>query len=140
MINSFHGEYSFLSNFHRCFCWYDNLYYPTVEHAYQSAKSLDLTQRHLFTNSDLTSGQAKRLGRKTKLRQDWEQIKLDVMEEIVSFKFNNNPILKQHLLKTRNEELIEGNNWGDTYWGVCKGVGENHLGKILMKVRKELNN
>ena len=74
--------------------------------------------------------QAKRLGRKVKLRDDWEEVKLEIMTEIVSQKFLQHPHLIEMLLQTGDEELIEGNKWD-----VCKGKGENHLGKILMKIR-----
>ena len=55
------------------------------------------------------------------------------------YKFSN-PDLKEKLLATGNEELVEGNWWGDQYWGICDGIGKNKLGKLLMKVRKELAN
>lgn len=65
-------------------------------------------------------------------------MKLGVMLELVQKKFH--PIFMQNrLLATDNAELVEGNYWGDRFWGVCKGEGENHLGKILMRVRKELH-
>lgn len=79
--------------------------------------------------------QAKRLGRKVKLRDDWEEVKLDIMTEVVSQKFLQHPHLIEMLLQTGDEELVEGNKWGDRFWGVCKGKSENHLGKILMKIR-----
>ena len=73
------------------------------------------------------------------LRKDWEQVKDDIMYEVVRAKFIQHPILAQQLLDTRDAELIEGNNWGDTYWGVCNGYGKNMLGRILMRVRDELS-
>lgn len=60
------------------------------------------------------------------------------MEDIVRDKFTRNEDLKAMLLATGDEGLIEGNWWGDTFWGECKGQGENHLGRILMKIRREL--
>jgi predicted NAD-dependent protein-ADP-ribosyltransferase YbiA (DUF1768 family) len=59
------------------------------------------------------------------------------MKQLLKLKFNN-PDLQQKLIATYPEELIEGNYWHDTYWGVCEGVGENHLGKLLMEIRNEL--
>ena len=82
--------------------------------------------------------EAKRLGRRVRLRSDWEQVKYDVMLDVVRAKFNQHPDLAQKLLATGDEELVEGNDWGDTYWGVCNGRGKNMLGKILMRVRAEL--
>lgn len=60
------------------------------------------------------------------------------MHDIVRAKFEQNPDLRQKLLSTGSEELIEGNTWGDTFWGVCKGSGQNWLGRILMFVRDEV--
>ena len=84
--------------------------------------------------------EAKKLGRRVELRPEWEYIKERVMFEIVLNKFNQNPQLAKMLLATGEEELVEGNTWGDRTWGVCDGVGQNRLGKILMKVRGLLKN
>lgn len=86
----------------------------------------------------LNPSEAKRLGRRVKLRDDWEEVKELVMYEICYHKFNQNPDIKRMLLNTGDAELIEGNTWGDCIWGVCNGVGNNLLGKILMRVRNEL--
>lgn len=82
-------------------------------------------------------GEAKRLGRKATLRLDWEKVKLTIMEDLLRQKFAWKE-LKEKLLSTGDEELVEGNTWSDTFWGVCNGKGENHLGKLLMKIREEL--
>jgi N-glycosidase YbiA len=81
---------------------------------------------------------AKALGKRIELRKDWNDIKLDIMYKIVKNKFTQNPTLTKLLVDTNDKVIIEGNTWGDIYWGMCKGKGENHLGKILMKVRKEI--
>lgn len=81
---------------------------------------------------------AKRLAHKFNRREDWEQVKDDIMLELLRIKFNQEP-LKVLLLSTKEAELIEGNTWGDVYWGVCNGIGQNKLGKLLMQVRSELN-
>jgi ribA/ribD-fused uncharacterized protein len=81
---------------------------------------------------------AKRFGRTLKLRSDWDDVRLKVMEYGLREKFLKNDDLKELLLQTGNEELVEGNWWGDVFFGVCKGVGENHLGKLLMKIRDEI--
>ena len=60
------------------------------------------------------------------------------MQEIVQAKFEQNPVLAKWLLNTGDAKLIEGNTWNDRYWGVCAGIGQNKLGKILMKVRDNL--
>ena len=77
------------------------------------------------------------MGRSVSLRPDWEDIKDDVMLEGLYRKFTNDE-LAEWLLDTGDEELVEGNWWGDRYWGVCNGIGQNKLGKLLMKVREEL--
>jgi len=59
------------------------------------------------------------------------------MTDLVRQKFSN-PQLAKQLLDTKDFELIEGNTWGDTFWGVCSGKGQNNLGKILMQIRNEL--
>ena len=137
MIKEFQGQYRFLSNFWYANIVFDGLVYPSVEHAYVAAKTLDLNQRSKFTNPAIKPGGVKQMGRRLKLRNDWEQIKLEVMEELVRQKFSRSP-LKEMLLMTGKQTLIEGNRWGDTFWGVCNGKGQNHLGEILMKVRSKL--
>ena len=126
-----------MSNFYLVPITYEGMKFASVEHAYQSAKTLDPTERIRFTSPLLTAGQAKRLGRKVTIRSDWENEKLNVMETLLRIKFTN-PLLASALLRTIPHDLIEGNDWGDRFWGVCKGKGENHLGKLLMKIRAEL--
>jgi len=134
MIDSFFGEYRFLSNFYFSPFVYQEVKYNTVEHAYQAAKTLDPIEKHAILNA-LTPGRVKRIARDVTLRSDWEEIKLSVMERFVREKFTQNKDLLDRLIATGNEELVEGNTWKDTYWGICNGVGENHLGKILMELR-----
>jgi ribA/ribD-fused uncharacterized protein len=134
MINLFRDEYFFLSNFYPVEIKLDGIVYPNAETAFQAQKTLDDEERRKFSMLK-NPVQAKRLGRKVKLRDDWEEVKLDIMTEIVSQKFLQHPHLIEMLLQTGDEELVEGNKWGDRFWGVCKGKGENHLGKILMKIR-----
>jgi len=69
----------------------------------------------------------------------WDGAKLGIMAQLVVQKFTNNAVLAQRLHDTGDAELIEGNTWGDTFWGICKGKGENHLGRILMEVRHSIN-
>jgi ribA/ribD-fused uncharacterized protein len=133
MISEFKYEYSFLSNFASCYIIYQGEIYPSVENAYQAAKSLDPEVRKLFVS--ISAKEAKKLGRDIKIRSDWEVIKLDVMEELLFCKFRKEPFLSL-LDQTGDEELVEGNWWGDVFWGVCQGVGENHLGRLLMEIRE----
>jgi hypothetical protein len=134
-ISNFNNEYSFLSNYYSCQVFYEGMKFLSAETAFQAAKTCCIGERNKFVN--LQPNEAKKLGRKIKLRVDWEDIKQGVMYACLKSKFSD-PALKQKLLDTGDAELEEGNWWNDTYWGICNGVGENHLGKLLMKLRKEL--
>jgi hypothetical protein len=133
-ITSFSEENRFLSNFYPCTIEIEGIEYPSVEHAYQAAKTLNIAEREEIAL--LTAGQAKRRGYRVTLRDDWESIKLRIMEDLIRQKFNER-VLREKLKATGDAELIEGNDWEDKFWGVCDGEGENWLGKILMKVRSE---
>lgn len=135
-IDSFREEFAFLSNFAKGVVFYDGDSYPTLEHAYQAAKTLDKDARREVAKCK-TPGQAKRLGKLVKLRDNWHEHSLLVMEVLLKQKFAQEPF-RQQLLDTGDAKLIEGNNWGDRFWGVCRGKGQNHLGRLLMKVRQEL--
>lgn len=137
MISKFDGEYSFLSNFHPCTVNYEDINYPSVEHAYQAAKTLDFTHRNFIAKLKFP-GQAKREGRLVELRTNWDHIKLGVMKELLHQKFSD-PELLANLKSTAPNQLVEGNTWGDTYWGVCNGKGKNHLGNLLMTIRDSVN-
>ncbi len=137
VIERFHGEHAFLSNFYYAPIHYEGERYDTVEHAFQAMKTLDGEERRQVREAS-TPGQAKRMGRKVQLRGDWESIKLSLMKELLSLKFQSHPELRALLLETGDAELIEGNTWNDRFWGVCRGQGKNHLGKLLMEIRDEL--
>lgn len=140
-ITSFRGEYRWLSNFYPARMrfgleWYE---YPTSEHAYQASKSVDPATKALFTVPTLTPGEAKQMGKSITIHYpDWGNICLDMMYKILYAKFDQHPELAKKLLDTYPRNLVEGNTWGDTFWGVCNGVGTNHLGKTLMQVRDNL--
>lgn len=136
-IDTFTGDNNFLSNFYSINVTLNGVTYPTVEHAYQAAKTKDLNEREVVRIQP-TAGKAKRAGKKVTLRPDWELVKVHIMEDLLRQKFQD-PILKQKLIETGNKTLIEGNYWGDTFWGVCNGIGENELGKLLMQIRGEIN-
>ncbi len=136
MIDSFRGKYYFLSNFYECPVQYDGILYRNNEAAFQAQKTLDVEKRKEFAS--LSPDLAKRAGRRAVLRQDWEQVKYDIMYGICRAKFTQNPELGKLLAATGDEELVEGNNWGDRIWGQVNGKGQNHLGKILMRIRKEI--
>lgn len=126
-IISFTGLHRFLSNFDER---------GKVEWRYQASKTLDEDER-AWILSAISAGEAKRRGRKITLRDDWEEIKEDVMLELLREKFSD-PELADMLTATYPLELVEGNNWSDTYWGVYRGIGQNRLGILLMQIRDEL--
>lgn len=136
VIDSFSGEWRPLSNFWYAPVVYDGVTYPTNEHAFQAAKTLYTAQRERIQYAE-SPGEAKRLGRQVTLRPDWEEIKIEVMTDLNRQKYRDNDF-RNLLLSTGDASLIEGNHWGDTFWGVCNGVGKNYLGKILMSIRDEL--
>lgn len=138
MITSFDGEYRFLSNFWMAPVEYEGMVYPSSEHAYQAAKTLNKDLRGAF--AEITSpGAVKKLGQTIAMRPDWEDVKINVMRDIVTAKFEQNPELMEKLMATKGHELVEGNTWGDTFWGECPlGKGRNELGKILMSIRDDI--
>jgi ribA/ribD-fused uncharacterized protein len=138
-ITSFSGDHAFLSNFYPAPAPYEGIVFPTSEHAFQAAKTLDMAERRRLANL-ATPAQAKRAGRRVVLRSDWQQVKIAIMTAIVRAKFQHNPELAQKLAATADAELVEGNRHHDRFWGVCGGVGQNWLGRILMQVRAELAN
>lgn len=149
MIDKFDGDYSFLSNFYV----FDppitvtlnalnatgnaTLTVNNTEAAYQAGKS-----KEPLKYQNMSPREAKKAGRHERMSQiektQWDNYKkLVLMKQLLKLKFDN-PDLQQKLIATYPEELIEGNYWHDTYWGVCEEVGENHLGKLLMEIRNEL--
>lgn len=138
-ISDFHDpQYAFLSNFYEAPVTYRGLTFGSNEAAFQAQKTLDDAVKRLFT--EYSPAKSKGVGRRVALRADWEEAKDGIMEEIVRAKFTQHPELACQLLATGDKILVEGNTWHDVYWGVDTrtGEGENHLGKILMKVRAEL--
>lgn len=140
MIKEFKNQYFFLSNFYEYPIYYNKLVFCNAEAAFQAQKVINEKDQYKFIN--LNASQARKLGKTVQLRKDWEEIKDNIMYEIVKRKFLTNKELQQKLLETKEEELVEGNWWHDTYWGVDSktGIGQNKLGKILMKVREEAKN
>lgn len=151
-INVFRGRFVFLSNFFPCKIEHQGISYPSVEHYYIALKvtTLQFIDGRYYTAPDFRElismikdpSDVKKLGRRIKIRSDWDQKKLGFMEWGIREKFKD-PKLAQMLLETGDLELIEGNKWHDIYWGVCAcskcgGDGQNHLGKTLMKIRSEL--
>jgi N-glycosidase YbiA len=139
-VSEFQGDYRFLSNFWPAEVVYEGITYPTAEHAYQASKSLDPEQRKKIAALK-TPAEAKHAGEALKARDDWPDVKLKAMEDVVRYKFTHHDDLRAKLLATGDADLEEGNTWNDRIWGISppnSGQGENHLGKILMKIRREL--
>ena len=142
-IDAFRGENYYLSNFYPCTFYVDGIPYTNAEAAFQAQKCRTKEQKLLFSKDGpyAEARVAKRAGGaggNIDLPKDWNQNRLEIMEKVLKAKFSQNPDLLAKLKNTGSKELIEGNTWGDYYWGVCKGKGANHLGKILMKIRKQL--
>lgn len=132
----------FLSNFHWCSVTYEGVTYTTVEHAYQAAKSTSLDYRKLIAAQG-TPARAKAQGRVVQLREDWDLIKFDIMQQLLEQKFKPGTPLATQLLNTGDAYLTEGNYWHDLVWGQCfcprhNWAGANRLGGILMDIRATL--
>jgi ribA/ribD-fused uncharacterized protein len=142
-ITLFKGEHRFLSNFAAFPVVFEGVEYPTAEHAYVAAKTLDPEIRAWVRQID-TPGNAKYRGKSIALRPDWEDVRDDVMLTILRSKFTRNPEARELLIATGDAELVEGNRWHDNYWGRCRckncrGVeAHNVLGRLLMMVRQEV--
>lgn len=140
-VKQFHNEYNWLSNFYENPVTYKGLTYSSSETAYQAHKSLDIKLHQEFVK--LSPKESKKLGQKIKKRDDWDKIKVSVMYDIIVEKFSDK-ILREKLLNTGDDRLIEGNWWHDCYWGHCYCVNcigytkNNFLGKILMLIRERI--
>lgn len=136
-IDRFEGPWEFLSNFYPVtLIGVNGLVFSTLEHAFQAAKTLDPFEQNTVQRA-WYPGEAKKLGRQVTKRPDWEEIRVQVMRELLQQKFSKQPF-QGLLLSTGDAYLEEGNWWGDTFWGVCKGVGENMLGMLLMETRENI--
>lgn len=141
MITKFDGDYAFLSNFYPSPFEWHGVHYPTVEHFFQAAKA-DNQEDFEMVLREPNPGGAKHAGRNVRLREDWEEIKDLVMLTALRQKFAI-PELREKLLATGDEGLVEGNTWHDCYWGICScercgSNGKNMLGRLLMKVRDDI--
>lgn len=136
-IKEFRGRYRFLSNFYPSPVYWEGRIYPTVEHAYQATKSGNNANRFAIRHAK-SPGEARRLGQSVKMQKGFDLVKVRIMELLITEKFMTHSELASDLLGTSDLLLEEGNTWGDKFWGVCGGEGENHLGKILMTTRTNL--
>lgn len=136
-ITEFSGKYRWLSNFWPSPVEFEGLLFSNVEAAYVAAKTTCLETRKKIQAISSPS-ECKKFGRGIELRSNWDDIKVEVMRSLLQQKFTKSSPLADRLIKTGNCQIIEGNYWGDTFWGVCKGSGQNNLGKLLMEIRSEL--
>ena len=144
MIHTFTlEEYSWLSNMTLVNIPLKGIIYPSVEHAYMSEKSHDKSWKQLCSQKNISGKQIKNFSKTIELRSDWENVKLLVMEYCLREKFKQEPF-KSKLIATGNENIQEGNYWGDVFYGVdlkqTPNIGENHLGRLIMKIRDEITN
>ena len=143
LIDKFDGKYDFLSNFYEREFTMDGITYKTAEHAFQSVKAKDAKEAQKVREA-ATPGKAKRLGRKVTLIDHWNELRVDYMTDIIRSKFGSDLEMQRKLRDTEDAILIEGNYWHDNFWGSCSCEkcrdipGQNHLGEILMSVRKDL--
>lgn len=141
-INQFFKEYRFLSNFYPAVVKDDTgNSYPTVEHAFVASKTLDRNLRFEVQQLD-SPGKAKRYGKTLDLRDDWDQVKVGIMYQLLVQKFSEMQ-LREKLESTQPNDLVEGNTWHDQFWGncacsSCPEKGQNHLGRMLMSIRDGL--
>lgn len=152
-ILHFHGRNAFLSNFALAKVDLPDSFIPlegaagnvvlaagkfsTAEHAYQFYKTENLVWQDRIRDA-ATPAQAKKYGRQAPIRDHWDAVKEIVMLSCLRAKFTQNKRLREKLLETGERILIEGNGWGDRYWGVCNGRGKNRLGVLIMQVRGEI--
>jgi len=141
MINSFRNEYFWLSNFFMRPVVIANITFPTNEHFFAANKTLN-PEQFMWVVDALSPGIAKRRGRMVTPQPDWKEIRVKVMAIGLYQKYTQHPDLKQKLLDTDDQVLMEGNYWHDNFWGNCVCTkchdvqGENVLGKLHMELRK----
>ena len=140
MIHTFADETRWLSNMMTVDVVYDGYSFKSVEQAYQYAKCETDEWRAVCQDPNLNPYQIKRKSKDIVIRDDWDKVKLLVMEGLLIQKFNQEPY-QELLLATGNQNIQEGNNWNDTFWGVdlksTPNIGENHLGRLIMNIRTQ---
>jgi len=141
-VRQFNNEYEKFSNFYPCTVFFEGRNYPTIEHAFQAAKSKSWKFRKNVSEVPVDKpGYTKKLGRTVPLRKDWEMVKISIMRRLLIQKFSLDEF-KTLLTSTDDADIVEGNYWHDNYWGncycaKCKDIeGKNQLGKLLMKIRE----
>lgn len=140
MINQFRGEYNWLSNMYSCDIMFDGHLFKSVENAYMASKNVENRDWFQFCLNN-PPNICKKESKNILLRADWEKVKVKIMYGFLEQKFKQEPF-KTKLLTTKNENIVEGNYWGDSFWGVDlkqnPNIGENFLGRSIMDIRKKL--
>jgi ribA/ribD-fused uncharacterized protein len=142
IIDSFKNEHNWLSNFFKSPITIDGITYPTIEHAFQAAKT-DVIEEKLKIVANANPVIAKRIGKKVQLRENWDELRVEIMRKLIDLKFQDE-VLAEKLIATGDATLVEGNHWHDNYWGACscaKCSGKtqsNNLGLLLMEKREKL--
>ncbi len=137
VINQFKGEYDFLSNRFNCRFVWQGLKYGSAEAAFQASKCEDEAERKVYASCSVDKAALR--GKEQIPYSGWETARISIMESILQAKFEQNPALMEKLKETGNRILINGNSKQETFWGVdlYSWQGENHLGKIIMKIREK---
>lgn len=133
---------SFLSNFYPVDIKYNGQTFKSAEHFYQAMKcekECDAQKIYFAQNAR----KAKIMGRFVELQPNWSDKKVNFMVRILRIKFLKKTKLKKQLRETGDVKLTQLNYWHDTFWGCCvcsqhKRAGKNMLGRILMKIRAEI--
>lgn len=144
-VGSFSGDLEFLSNMYKIPIYfneskYDNFQpdfkvYPSSENLYQALKCKYIKDRELFQNVD--PHKSKRIGKTIEIRSDWDNVRLEAMKLAIDLKFKNIE-LGEKLIDLPDGKIIEFNNWGDRFFGICNGEGLDHLGKILRAKKQQI--
>jgi N-glycosidase YbiA len=143
VIGFYPREFYCLDNFSSFKVKYDGYLYSSLEEAYQTIGFLESAPEiaNEIKNSH-SAHEAQKIAylNKDKQRNDWDQVKVTIMEQLLRAKIEQNPYVKKKLLETKDYMIVEDspkdNYWG---WGYNRD-GENQLGKLWMKLRDELNN
>lgn len=125
----FKDQYYFLSNFYYMPITTELGSFECVESAYQAYKCPERAAEFY----EITPKMAQYLGQEVELRKDWLDVRVPIMRKLLKIKFSDEFLFKK--LKAITEPIVFENYWGETFWGICKGEGENMLGKLLMEIR-----
>ena len=139
VIDKFKDDFAFLGNRFRCLFTWEGIQYKSAEAAFLSSMCEDEAERKVYAQCSIQKAVLK--AKEQTPYPGWEEARLDIMETILKAKFEQNPDLMKKLLETGNSILINGNSKQETFWGIdlYSWEGENHLGKIIMKIRDKEN-